>query len=71
VIRAPVGVDNQIGDDVGPGRFDKNVDLLGVRRPARTAMMLIVSAISTRGTVTTASWMSCSSRRNAPTADPA
>ena len=29
----------------------------------------MVSAISARGTVTTASWMSCSSRRSAPIAD--
>ena len=31
----------------------------------------MVSAISARGTVTTASWMSCSRRRSAPMADPA
>ncbi len=35
-------------------------------RPARTAIRSIVSAISARGTVTTASWMSCSRRRSAP-----
>ena len=40
-------------------------------RPARTAMTSIVSAISARGTVTTASWISCSSRRSAPSAEPA
>ena len=33
--------------------------------------MSMVSAISARGTVTTASWMSCSSRRSAPSAVPA
>ena len=34
-------------------------------------MTLMVSAISARGTVTTASWISCSSRRSAPSAVPA
>ncbi len=34
-------------------------------------MRSIVSAISARGTVTTASWMSCSRRRSAPIAEPA
>src|ERR1700722_1526552 len=40
-------------------------------RPERTAMTSMVSAISARGTVTTASWISCSSRRTAPSAVPA
>ena len=39
-----------------------------VPRPARTAMTSMVSAIRARGTVTTASWMSCSRRRSAPSA---
>ena len=34
-------------------------------------MRSMVSAISARGTVTTASWMSCSRRRSAPMAEPA
>ena len=34
-------------------------------------MRSMVSAISARGTVTTASWMSCSRRRSAPIAEPA
>jgi hypothetical protein len=34
MIGAAVGVDDEIGDDVRPGRFDKDVNLLGVGRPA-------------------------------------
>ena len=34
MVGPPVGVDDQVGDEVGPGRFDEDVDLLGRRRPA-------------------------------------
>ena len=57
-------------------RASRPVDARRVRRAAgrprgrtSTAMRSMVSAISARGTVTTASWMSCSSRRSAPSAD--
>jgi len=39
-------------------------------RPDSTATRSIVSAINARGTVTTASWISCSIRRSAPIAEP-
>ncbi len=45
------------------------------RRPVpsrtSTAIISMVSAISARGTVTTLSWISCSSRRSVPSAEPA
>lgn len=34
VIGAPICVDDQIGDNVRPGRLDQDMDLLGGRGPA-------------------------------------
>ena len=34
MIGAAVGVNDQIGDDVGPGRLNEDVNLLGARWPA-------------------------------------
>jgi hypothetical protein len=71
--------DDDDRDDLGDRPLDRLRNLLEraasstsrrpLPRPARTAMTLIVSAIITRDTVTTTSWMSCSSRCNAPVAD--
>jgi len=34
MIGAPVSIDDEIGDEVGPGGLDKDMDLFGCCRPA-------------------------------------
>src|SRR5262249_52950864 len=34
MVRAPISVDDEIGDEIRPGRLDKDVNLLGRRRSA-------------------------------------